>query len=107
MRVTTKRSSAPDAQDFTQGSIFGKLVRFMIPILGAQILQAMYGAVDLLIVGQFGANAGISGVATGNSVMHMVTFVVTSLASAVTILISRHLGARQTDQIGKLIGRFE
>lgn len=105
MRINTKRTAASDAQDFTQGSIFGKLVRFMIPILGAQILQAMYGAVDLLIVGQFGSNAGISGVATGSSVMHMVTFVVTSLASAVTILISRHLGAKQTDQIGKLIGR--
>ena len=34
--------------DFTQGSILGKLVPFMLPILGALILQAAYGAVDLL-----------------------------------------------------------
>lgn len=32
-------------QDFTEGSIFGKMLQFMLPILGAQILQAMYGAV--------------------------------------------------------------
>ena len=32
-------------QDFTRGSIFGKMLHFMLPILGAQILQAMYGAV--------------------------------------------------------------
>ena len=37
--------------DFTQGSILGKLIPFMMPILGALILQAAYGAVDLLVVG--------------------------------------------------------
>ena len=31
-------------QDFTSGSIFGKMMHCMIPILGALILQAMYGA---------------------------------------------------------------
>ena len=42
------------AGDFTQESIAKKLIKFMIPILGALVLQAMYGAVDLLVVGQFG-----------------------------------------------------
>ena len=36
--------------NFTEGSIIKKLISFMIPILGSLILQAMYGAVDLLIV---------------------------------------------------------
>ena len=43
-----------DKTDFTQGSILGKLIPFMMPILGALILQAAYGAVDLLVVGRFG-----------------------------------------------------
>ena len=51
--------------DFTQGSILQKLLRFMVPVLGALILQAMYGAVDILVVGKFGTTAGISGVSTG------------------------------------------
>ena len=38
-------------KDFTTGSISKKLIAFMIPILGSLILQAMYGAVDLLVVG--------------------------------------------------------
>ena len=46
-----------DKQDFTRGSIPVKMVKFMIPILGALILQAMYSAVDLLIVGKFGTTA--------------------------------------------------
>ena len=58
--------------DFTQGSIFGKMMRFMLPILGALVLQAMYGAVDMFIVGRFGSNAGISAVSTGSQIMNMV-----------------------------------
>ena len=41
-----------DKAEFTQGSILKKLVAFMMPVLGALILQAMYGAVDLLVVGR-------------------------------------------------------
>lgn len=43
-----------DKADFTQGSILKKLIAFMMPVLGALILQAAYGAVDLLVVGRFG-----------------------------------------------------
>lgn len=44
------REKVNDKADFTQGSILGKLISFMIPILGALVLQAAYGAVDLLVV---------------------------------------------------------
>ncbi len=89
--------------DFTTGSIPSKLIRFMIPILGALILQAMYGAVDLLVVGRFGTTAGISGVSTGSNVMNLVTFVITGLATGVTVLISRYIGQKQEKRIGSLI----
>lgn len=91
-------------QDFTRGSIFCKMMQFMIPILGAQILQAMYGAVDMLVVGRFGTNAGISGVSTGSSIMNLMTFVLSQLAAGVMILIGRYLGERRSDRIGRLIG---
>ncbi len=91
-------------QDFTRGSIFGKMMQFMIPILGAQILQAMYGAVDMLVVGHFGTNAAISGVSTGSSIMNLVTFVLSQLAAGVMILIGRYLGERRSERIGRLIG---
>lgn len=48
-----------DRADFTQGSILQKLFWFMVPILGALILQAAYGAVDLLVVGRFGSTSGL------------------------------------------------
>lgn len=61
--------------DFTQGSILRKLCLFMLPVLGALILQAAYGAVDLLVVGRFGSTSGLSAVSTGSQVLNLVTFV--------------------------------
>lgn len=90
--------------DFTQGSILRKLVSFMIPILGALILQAAYGAVDLLVVGHFGTTAGLSGVSTGSQVLNLVTFVVSQLAMGITVLIARYVGEKKPEKIGSLIG---
>lgn len=93
-----------DKQDFTQGSIPVKLIQFMFPILGALILQAMYSAVDLLIVGKFGTTAGLSGVSTGSSIMNLVTFTLTGLTTGVTILIGQYLGEKKQKRLGELIG---
>ena len=83
-----------DKTDFTQGSILKKLALFMLPILGALVLQAAYGAVDLLVVGRFGSTSGLSAVSTGSQVLNLVTFVVTQLAMGVTVLIARRKEAR-------------
>ena len=90
--------------DFTQGSILKKLIAFMIPILGALILQAAYGAVDLLVVGRFGSTSGLSAVSTGSQVLNLVTFVVTQFAMGITVLIARYLGEKKPEQIGSVIG---
>lgn len=90
--------------DFTQGSILQKLFWFMVPVLGALILQAAYGAVDLLVVGRFGSTSGLSAVSTGSQVLNLVTFVVTQLAMGITVLIARYLGERRPEQIPALLG---
>lgn len=90
--------------DFTQGNILQKLVAFMLPILGALILQAAYGAVDLLVVGHFGTTEGLSAVSTGSQVLNLVTFVITQLSMGITVLIARYLGEKRSEQIGGVIG---
>ena len=93
-----------DKADFTQGSILKKLIAFMIPVLGALILQAAYGAVDLLVVGRFGSTSGLSAVSTGSQVLNLVTFVVIQFAMGITVLIARYLGEKKPQQIGAVVG---
>lgn len=90
--------------DFTSGSILRKLTSFMFPILGALILQAMYGAVDVMMVGWFGSTEGLSGVSTGSSIINLITFVLTGLAMGITVIIGRCLGEKNEERIGSVIG---
>ena len=96
--------NAKERSDFTQGSILKKMIPFMMPILGALILQAAYGAVDLLVVGRFGTTAGLSAVSTGSQILNLVTFVITQLAMGITVLIARYIGEKHTSPIGELLG---
>lgn len=89
---------------FLQGPVFFSLIRFAVPVLGALILQAAYGAVDLLIVGQFGDASSISAVGTGSSFMQMVTFIITSLAMGSTVVIGQHIGEKNSKKAGDTVG---
>ncbi len=90
--------------NFTEGSIPKKLISFMLPVLGALVLQAMYGAVDLLIVGKFGTAEGISAVSTGSNIINLFTYTIAGLTMGMTVLIGRYIGEKKEDSIGKTIG---
>ena len=81
-----------DNRDFTTGRILSPLIRFMIPVFFAMLLQAMYGAVDLIIVEQFGHSSDVSAVSTGSQMMMTITNLVTSFAMGTTILLGQRIG---------------
>ena len=76
----------------------------MLPVLGALVLQAMYGAVDILVVGWFGTTAGISGVSTGSNIVNLITFTISGLSMGITVLIGRYIGEKKEERIGRIIG---
>ena len=89
---------------FTEGKILSPLVRFALPVLLALFLQAMYGAADLLVVGQFGDAADISAVSTGSQIMHVITIEIVGLAMGITILVGQRIGEGRPEEAGNAIG---
>ncbi len=90
--------------DFTQGRIFSPLLRFSLPVLGAMILQALYGAVDLYVVGKYGTAADVSAVSSGSQLMHFFTGFIVGFTVGTTVLIGQSLGAGKDDEAGYAIG---
>ena len=77
---------------FTEGKILKPLILFAFPVLLALFLQAMYGAVDLLIVGKFASSADVSAVSTGSQIMTTLTNLISSFAMGTTILLGQQIG---------------
>lgn len=89
---------------FTQGKILQPLILFALPVLFALFLQAMYGAVDLLIVGKFAASADVSAVSTGSQIMMTLTNLVSSFAMGTTILLGQQIGCGERKKGGRTVG---
>lgn len=90
--------------NFTEGPIFGPLMGFVIPILGAMFLQILYGAVDMIIVGQFCAASEIAAVATGSAIMMMLTVLCLGLSLGTTVLLGQKFGQGHLDEMGGIVG---
>lgn len=93
--------------NFTEGRLFAPLIRFALPVFFALLLQALYGAVDLLVVGQFGgelADVYVSAVSTGSQVLQTLTVTITGLSMGLTVFVGEKIGAGKREEAGKIIG---
>ncbi len=90
--------------DFTQGAILVPLVKFAVPVLLALVLQAMYGAIDLLIVGKFATSADVSAVSTGSQLMATITNMIAGFSLGTTILLGQQIGQGHKKEGGKTVG---
>lgn len=92
-----------EQQDLTQGNLVKTLLLFALPYIGANFLQALYGAADLFIVGKFCDSSVVSAVATGSQLLQTLIFFITGLTVSATVLIGKAFGAKEYDRIVKII----
>jgi putative MATE family efflux protein len=91
-------------QQLLQGNILKSLISFAFPVLLALFLQAMYGAADLIIVGQFADTYEQSGVASGSQLLNMITMVITGLTMGVTVFVGECIGAGKAEKAARGVG---
>lgn len=90
--------------DFTKGSILPRLLKFMLPVLLSMFLQALYGAVDLLVVGQFGETADVSAVSTGSQIITTLTNLIVSFSMGITVAVGQRIGQKRHKDAAQTIG---
>lgn len=90
--------------DFTKGKIFPSMLKFSLPLIAAIVLQALYGAVDLMIVGQFGNPSSVAAVATGSHIMQTITGIITGFTMGITVIIGRFIGSNESEKVGAVVG---
>ncbi len=82
-----------------RGDVRSALIRFALPFLGASLLQFIYGAVDMLIVGRYCDPASIVAVSNGAQIMQILTLTVVGLTAGLTVLVGQHLGAGRREDM--------
>ncbi len=87
-----------------EGNIIKTLIYFSWPFLIAMLLQTLYGAADLVIVGRFSETSEVSGVAVGSQVMSLITNLIVGFTSGITVLLGRYLGAGDKRKLRRILG---
>ena len=90
-------------RNFTKGKILGPLLKFAVPVLLSLLLQSLYGAVDLFVVGRFAETADISGVSTGSQFMYLVLSLLGGFAVSITVLLGQKIGENDREGIEKTL----
>ena len=88
-------------RSLTQGSIFKVLIQFSVPFLLANLLQALYGAVDLFVVGRFCTADSVAAVSTGTQVTQIVNSLISGMTLAGTILVGKYAGMGEKIKVEK------
>lgn len=92
------------AFSLTEGRVAPTLVRFALPFMLSSLLQSLYGAADLFVVGQYAGAAAVSGVSIGSQLMSTVTMLILSLSMGGTVLIGNCIGQKNHDGAATAIG---
>ena len=92
-------------QSMTEGPIFGKMMRFTFPIVVTGLLQVLYNASDMIVVGNFSPKGGISMGAVGScgSLINLIVNVFLGLSVGVGIAVAQQIGAGRLEKVKKTI----
>lgn len=90
--------------NLTEGNVFRVLLRFSVPFLIANIIQALYGAVDLMVIGWYCTPESVAAVSTGTQVMQIITSLVSGLTLGGTILVGKYIGMGKEEEARETIG---
>ncbi len=92
------------------GAFYAPMMKFMLPVMAATFLQAMYAAMDLLVIGRFvSTDATIiqnatAAVGTGGMIMTLITYVIQGLTTGITVTLGRFIGAKDRDGATRTVG---
>lgn len=93
-----------DEHLLTEGNVFRVLWNFSVPFLIANVIQALYGAVDLMVVGWYCSPESVAAVSTGTQVTQIITSMVSGLTLGGTIMVGKYVGMQDKKRVKETIG---
>lgn len=89
--------------DLTEGVIWKKLLAFAMPVFLGNVFQQLYNMADSVIVGWFLGDQALAAVSSSANLIFMMVGFFNGVAMGAGILIARHFGARDYEEMEKAI----
>ncbi len=95
-RVEKRRAGQ---MDMLNGPLTGKIVLFALPLAASSILQQLFNAADVAVVGRFAGNQALAAVGGNSSVINLLVNLFVGFSVGANVVIARYIGEGKTDKI--------
>ena len=89
--------------DMTNGSVLKKMLLFSFPLMGSSILQLLFNAADIIVIGRFAGDNSLAAVGATASLINLLVNLFVGLAIGANVLTARYYGARRDEDISQTV----
>lgn len=87
------REKSTGLMDMTNGPVLGKLIRYAIPLMVTSILQLLYNAADVVVVGRFAGATALAAVGAAAPLNNLLVNLFVGLSVGTSVVVAQHYGA--------------
>lgn len=103
-KIIKRRDSSADRKDLTKGSIIDKVLLFAVPLALTSMLQQLFNATDVAVVGRFASKEAMAAVGGNAPVVSLLVNFFVGLSIGANVVIARHIGAKSGEKVRKAVG---
>lgn len=89
--------------NMTEGRVFGKLIAFALPLMATGVLQCLYNAADLIVVGRFAGDGPLAAVGATGTLISLIVNLFVSMAIGTSVTVAAAVGARDEERVERLV----
>ncbi len=89
--------------DMCEGPLLGKILLFSTPLMLSGILQLLFNAADIIVVGRYAGSTALAAVGSTSSLINLMINVFIGLSVGTNVLIARFYGAKQREEISQTV----
>lgn len=89
--------------DMCNGPLFGKILLFTLPLMLSGILQLLFNAADVVVVGRFAGNEALAAVGSTGSLTNLLVNLFIGLSVGANVLVARYYGGRQEEEVSQTV----
>jgi len=89
--------------DMCNGPLFGKILLFTIPLMLSSMLQLMFNAADVIVVGNFVGDTALAAVGSTGALINLLINVFIGFSVGTNVLVARYYGAQQEREVQETI----
>lgn len=89
--------------DMCNGPLFGKIMLFTLPLMLSGILQLLFNAADVVVVGRFAGNEALAAVGSTGALTNLLVNLFIGLSVGANVLVARYYGGRQEEEVSRTV----